>query len=311
MTPTHEMDISWTVLRRITKDWQGDKAELAEVTPLSGGCVNTTLCITTKDGQKAVLKICAHRVNMAYAHEAFQLECLRALGLPVPVVYLWKVGSLDDPYSYLLMEHMDGINLAQARHACTPEEFEHLQSHLADLVLAIHDQTSSAYGRVRSDAPRVENWASFFREIYDAMLHDVSKSNLLTTRCRKHLQKIHEKLERVLINLDQPRLVHGDLWATNLLAKRNSDGHWHISAILDPNCKYADPEIELAYLELFHTAAPAFFKAYQRRRKLSPEYHHLRKPVYQLYSLVNHVHVFGQEYVKPLTEAVERVSAVV
>jgi hypothetical protein len=30
-----------------------------------------------------------------------------------------------------------------------------------------------------------------------------------------------------------------------------------------------------------------------------------------MYSLVNHVHLFGREYVKPLTEAVDRVSALV
>jgi fructosamine-3-kinase len=311
MTPAHEMDISWTVLRRITKDWQGDRAELAEVTPLTGGCVNTTLCLKTKDGEQAVLKICAHRVNLAFAHEAFQLERLRALGLPVPVVYQWKVGSLDDPYSYILMEHMAGVSLAQARRSCTPEEFEHLQAHLAELVLVIHEQTSDSYGRLRSDAPRQENWPSFFREIYDSMLQDVSKSSLLPPRCRKHLHKIHDRLDRILVNLDQPRLVHGDLWATNLLANLNGDGRWHITAILDPNCKYAHAEIELAYLELFHTATPAFFKAYQRRHKLAPEYHQLRKPLYQLYSLVNHVHLFGQEYVKPLVDAVDRVSAVV
>ena len=43
---------------------------------------------------------------------------------------------------------------------------------------------------------------------------------------------------------------------------------------------------------------------------MPPEYHQLRKPLYQLYSLVNHVYLFGQEYVKPLTAAVERVSHV-
>src|SRR5579862_773299 len=137
MTPAHEIDISWTVLRRIVKDWAGDSAELTEVRPLVGGCVNTTLSLKTKDGQTAVLKICAHRVNQAYAHEAFQLELLRSIGLPVPQVYVWKIGSLDDPFSYILMEHIDGVSLANARHSCSPEAFDYLQEHLAELVLAM------------------------------------------------------------------------------------------------------------------------------------------------------------------------------
>ncbi len=311
MSPAHEIDISWTVLRRIVKEWAGDSAELTEVRPLVGGCVNTTLSLKTKDGQTAVLKICAHRVNHAYAHEVFQLELLRKIGLPAPVVYAWKIGSLDDPYSYILMEHLDGVSLGEAKRNCSAEEFDHLQLHLAELVLAMHQQTAQGYGRVRSDAAHCEKWPVFFREVYEPMLRDVAKSPMVPVKCRKHLQRIHDKLDRVLVDVDQPRLVHWDMWSTNLLAKRNGDGRWHISGVLDPNCKYAHAEAELAYMELFHTATPSFFKAYQRHHKLEPQYHQVRKAVYQLYALVNHVHVFGQEYVGPLIAAEQRVSAVV
>lgn len=311
MTPAHEADISWQVLRRIVKEWDGESAELAEVAPLFGGNVNTTLELTTKDGHKAVLKICAHRVNPAVAHEAFQLELLRNIGLPVPRVYVWRIGSLDDPFSYLLMEHIDGMSFTHARQTCSPSEFDQLQEHLAEIVLTMHEQTAGEFGRVRSDAPKFDQWCAFFRDCYSPMLHDVEKSGVLPPKCRKHLHKIHERLERVLSNVDSPRLVHGDLWATNLLAQPNGDGRWHVTAVLDPNCKYAHAEMELAYLELFHTATPIFFKAYARRHKLPVEYHQLRKPVYQLYWLVNHVHTFGADYVKPLTAAVERVSTLV
>src|SRR5438552_16143087 len=165
MTPAHEVDLSWQVLRRIVKEWAGDAAELEEVRPLVGGCVNTTVGLTTKDGTRAVLKICAHRVNPAFAHEAFQLELLRNVGLPVPQVYVWKIGTLDDPFSYLLMEYVDGVNLTEARHTCSSESFDYLQEHLATLVLAMHDQTADGYGRVRSDAPRHDQWVKFFREV--------------------------------------------------------------------------------------------------------------------------------------------------
>ena len=41
--PVQETDISWQVLRRIVHDWVGAAAELAEVKPLVGGCINTTV----------------------------------------------------------------------------------------------------------------------------------------------------------------------------------------------------------------------------------------------------------------------------
>ena len=37
------------------------------------------------------------------------------------------------------------------------------------------------------------------------------------------------------------------------------------------------------------------------------EYHSVRKHIYQLYELVNHLQLFGAEYLKPLTACLERV----
>jgi len=101
------------------------------------------------------------------------------------------------------------------------------------------------------------------------------------------------------------------VWATNILCKPDENGKWWVTAILDPNCKYAHAEAELAYMDLFHTTTPAFTRAYQQTRKLHPEYHRLRKHIYQLYELINHLNAFGNEYAKPLLGAVEKVTPLV
>ena len=67
-----ENDISWQVLRRIVHDWAGSAAELTEVKPLEGGCINTTLALMTAGGPRAVLKISPHRVNREFLREAEQ-----------------------------------------------------------------------------------------------------------------------------------------------------------------------------------------------------------------------------------------------
>ena len=68
---------------------------------------------------------------------------------------------------------------------------------------------------------------------------------------------------------------------------------------------------ELAYLDLFHTTTPVFTKAYQHDRKLPPEYHQVRKPIYQLYPMINHVHLFGQDYLKQLLAMTDRTASLV
>src|SRR6202021_1381394 len=61
-----DSEISWPVLRRIVQEWAGTSAELAEVSPLDGGCISTTVSLTLADRTRAVLKISAHRVDRSY-----------------------------------------------------------------------------------------------------------------------------------------------------------------------------------------------------------------------------------------------------
>lgn len=307
-------DISWQVLRRIVRRWQGDSAELDEVKSLVGGSVNQTFSLQTSDGSRAVLKISPHRVNRDLERESRQLELLRTLAFPVPQVYLCDIGSLDHPFSYLLMEFCDGISLAEARMRCSGEAFDRLQERLAEMVAALHDQKSGHYGRVAStngQSTTYTSWPAFYRAVYDSIWHEAERSPLLPSKCRKPIHKVHERLDRLLAHSDCPRLVHWDIWDTNVLVAPDEKGEWRITALLDPNCRFAHAEAEIAYMELFHTITPAFMKAYRARHKLPPEYHAVRKPIYQLYPLLHHLTLFGHDYVKPLQSAVHRLRAIV
>ncbi len=306
------LDISWQVLRGIVQDWAGPAAELEEVQPLHGGFVNTTVALRCRGGERAVLKITPHRVDRSHAEEECQLAALRAAGVPVPRVYGCVIGTLDHPFSYILMEHVDGVDLAEAKRRCPPDAFDALQAELAEIVRRLHGHTGTHYGRVSPSEPtRYESWPSCYRAIFDPIWHDVEKSGLLPPKCRKTVAKVHERLDRLLAHDDCPRLVHWDLWATNVLARPDADGRWHVAALLDPACKYAHCEAELAYMELFHTVNGAFLRAYQGSQRLTSDYHRIRKPVYQLYAMLNHLHCFGQEYVKPAIGAIERAAVVV
>jgi fructosamine-3-kinase len=309
---SQDAEISWQMLRRIVHDWVGAAAELAEVRPLEGGSISSTIALTTKAGDRAVLKISPHRVNRQYLAEAYQLNILRTIGVPTPQVYASKVGDLDDPVSYLLLEFVDGVDLAQARKQCADDDFDRLQCHLADVVLAMHNNTHETYTRV-TDGDREEfaAWPAFYRKVYDPHWHECEKTGNLPVKIRKTIAKIHERLERLIAHDDCPRLVHWDVWSSNVLCKPDEHGRWWVSGLLDPNCKYAHAEAEIAYMDLFHTITPAFLRAYQQVRKLHPDYHRVRKQIYQLYELINHLNAFGPEYLKPTIAAVEKLGAVV
>lgn len=307
-----DSDISWQLLRGIVRDWAGTSAELAEVTPLHGGAIHTTLAITTKDAAKAVLKITPHRVDRGYLDESHQLALLKSLGVPVPDVYACHLGSLDSPNSYILLQFVDGVCLNDAKRRCTHDEFDQVQTHLAELVLKIHACRSPNYARVSThDAQPHDAWPAFYRRLYDPIWAEAEKIPQLPVKSKRLIAKVHDRLDRLIAHDDCPRLTHWDLWSGNLVIRPDPAGRWRVSALLDPNCKFAHAEAELAYMDLFNTSTSAFTKAYQHERKLPPDYHRVRKPIYQLYPLINDVTLHGDQYIKPLLAQLEKLSAIV
>jgi fructosamine-3-kinase len=310
--PSQDGDISWQLLRRIVQDWAGTTAELAEVIPLDGGCISTTLKLELADQNQAVLKISPHRVDRSYEEESYQLDLLRQMGLPTPHVYAQHTGTLDEPFSYILLEFVEGVDLGMARRKCDAAEFDRLQEELGVLIAHLHEQTSQSYSRLTPHAPaQFDKWSTFFRDVFDPVWREAEQCGLLSVKQRKLVGKIHDRLDQLLVHGDQPRLVHWDIWSSNVLAEPDASGAWHVAAILDPCCKFAHAEVELAYVDLFKTGTSAFFKAYQRTHRLTDSYHRLRKPIYQLYFLLNHLQLFGAEYLTRTTAAIDSVAAII
>lgn len=293
---TSEIDVSWEVLRRIAREVAGSAAEVAEVRPLSGGSVSTTVAITLADGGRFVLKLSPHRVDRSYPREAAQLDLFRSIGLPVPNVIHCKLASLDDPLSYLALEYVDATDLGRARAHCSQEEFDALQADLADKVLTLHRKTGDGYRRLcEDDATPAPSWPAFFESAYAGSWTEVERSPLTTNATRKKFGRIHAALPKLLAHNDAPRLVHDDLWASNILCRKTPEG-WRVAALIDPHAKYAHHECELAYLELFGTVTPAFLKRYKSHLRPSDAYHTHRKQTYQLFFLMDHAAYFGGHY---------------
>lgn len=307
-------DISWQVLRQIACDWLGNSAELDEVKSLTGGSVCETLALHTTAGERAVLKVSTHRVNLELQREAHQLGLLRMLGVPAPEVYICHVGTLDRPFSYVLMEFRDGVMLGEAKQRCSADEFDRVQEQLAEIVSKLHDHIETSYSRVglmNGSARSFEHWPAFYRSVYDTVAQEADKCAALPVKCRKTIHKVHDRLDTLIAHDDCPRLLHWDLWSNNVLAHCDTSGQWNISGLLDPNCRYAHNEVELAYLELFNTVTPAFMRAYRARHPLPAEYHQFRRPIYQLYFLLDHLSFFGNDYAGRVLQAVDKVAALV
>ena len=88
-----------------------------------------------------------------------------------------------------------------------------------------------------------------------------------------------------------PSLIHGDLWGGNLAYSKSGE-----PIIFDPALYYGDREAEIAMTELFGGFGSAFYAAYQSHSPL-PDGYRLRRELYNLYHMLNHLNLFGGGYV--------------
>lgn len=94
-------------------------------------------------------------------------------------------------------------------------------------------------------------------------------------------------------------LLHGDLWSGN--AAQCADG---TAVIFDPACYYGDRETDIAMAELFGGFPGSFYAAYRAAWPLDPGYE-VRKPLYNLYHILNHYNLFGGAYLGQAQRMIE------
>jgi fructosamine-3-kinase len=100
----------------------------------------------------------------------------------------------------------------------------------------------------------------------------------------------------------QASLLHGDLWGGN---------HGQLAddtpVVFDPASYYGDRETDLAMTELFGGFSGEFYSAYQNSWPLDPGYDR-RKPLYQLYHILNHANLFGGGYINQSLNLIKRLT---
>lgn len=135
------------------------------------------------------------------------------------------------------------------------------------------------------------SWPHFFG---DRRLRPQLELALKNGMDRSLLAKGHAVIDRIgglfIDYRPAPSLLHGDLWSGNVAQTR--DG---VPVIFDPACYYGDREADVAMTELFGGFPISFHAAYRAAWPLDSGYES-RKPLYNLYHILNHFNLFGSAY---------------
>ncbi|MBS3964362.1 MAG: fructosamine kinase family protein [Methylomonas sp.] len=158
----------------------------------------------------------------------------------------------------------------------------------------------NAIGSTPQHNDRSNDWLAFWQTIRLGKQLQFAAHNGFTGTLQRNGEKLLGVLPLFFSGyLPHPSLLHGDLWAGNAAA--DSQGN---PVIYDPACYYGDREADLAMTELFGGFSADFKAAYHDNYPVDPGYT-VRKTLYNLYHILNHLNLFGGGYLRQAEQMIE------
>ncbi len=180
----------------------------------------------------------------------------------------------------------------------------------AQHIAALHSVTAKTYG-FKDDTfigslPQINtistNWIDFFRDNrLLAMAQSCVNTGRIEASLMQRIEGLAAKLPDIIPNNPTGSLLHGDLWAGNMLFKDSE-----IAGFIDPAISYGHKEMDLAFIDLMGGLNITFWDNYSDHSVIDAGFHEERKFIYQLWPLLVHVRLFGGGYVNDISNILER-----
>jgi protein-ribulosamine 3-kinase len=257
------------------------------------GALHATARVTHPDGQSYFLKYAAGADALPRLRSESEgldlLESARALRLPGQRALL----HLPAKGSGLLMAWIEASHPDRRAWVKLGRGLAALHRISRPVFGAWPDNVIGTLPQSNRDHP---DWAAFYaRERLWPRLEQGLAQGLLDPSDADALERLCHRLPEICPP-EAPALLHGDLWAGNVLFDLEGE-----PILIDPAVSFGHREMDLAMSRLFGGFDPAFYAAYQEAWPTVADLER-RLPVYQLYYLLVHVNLFGRSYVPAVRE---------
>ncbi|KAA3629195.1 MAG: fructosamine kinase family protein [Proteobacteria bacterium] len=276
----------------------GHPCTLANPRSIGGGCINSAYAVDAGERRFFVKINRAQRLAMFEAELAglAELAATQTVRVPAPIC----AGTSGD-HAFLAMEflQLDGNGRGSA---------ERLGHQLA----ALHRSSSDCFGWQRDNTigstPQINtpstDWIDFWREHRLGYQLRLAARNGSGARLIDRGNRLKELVPGLFADYaPQPSLLHGDLWGGNWATTAGGE-----PVLFDPAVYFGDRETDLAMTELFGGFPPTFYAAYKSSWPLDSGYS-VRKQLYNLYHVLNHLNLFGGGYQRQAETLIERLTA--
>ena len=294
------MNDVWEAIATAISEVTGEPFTLQRTESVSGGCINDT--VIAHGGQtKFFVKLnSAARLSMFEAEAAGLDEIIASQSIRAPQPLAWGAAT---GRAWLVLECLDLGG--QRSHGAMAK--------LGEQLAVMHRTTQSCFGWYRDNTigatPQInaycDNWVEFWCQ-------QRLQYQLVLAARHGYRGRLQQRGETLLVDAcpallhehtPAASLLHGDLWSGNYVVC--SDG---MPAILDPAVYYGDRETDLAMTELFGGFGSDFYRAYHDTWPLDPGYE-VRKTLYNLYHILNHLNLFGGGYASQAEHMIDSILA--
>lgn len=265
---------------------------------VGGGCISNATRIQSAEGD-FFLKWSNGEAAQTFPAEAASLSALRAAQstIMIPEAILARDASDGSP-GVLLMNWIESGSKGR-------DFWDLFGGGLAQM----HRSTSAQYGfgepnfigRILQENTWVDSWVTFFQQHrLEPQVAQARLNRRWESEWDEPLNSLYARLADVLPATPEASILHGDLWGGNYMVDEGGG-----PVLIDPAAYYGHREADIAMTELFGGFDPAFYDAYRDGWPLENGYEE-RRPIYNLYHLINHLNHFGSGYSDSIARILRR-----
>ncbi len=295
-------EITKTTLLEQIQNLYGEDTRIIERRPVSGGDINETYVLELSNRKKAFLKTNRGKTDDFFEAEAAGLKAIAATNT-IRTAKVLACGR-DGADVFLLFDYIK----SGSRSADFWEVFGHglADMHKADTTAFVPNGRfgflmNNYIGATRQINTPCDSWIDFYRK-YRLEVQFRMADHCFDDIQRKRISSLLDRLDTLLIEPEQPSLLHGDLWSGNFMVTDEGG-----PVLIDPAVYVGHPEADLAMTELFGGFHDAFYSSYENKNPLQPGYAD-RRDLYHLYQLLNHLNLFGGSYYSSVVRILNRYS---
>lgn len=238
-------------IRRLVERNFGSQVVLDTITPLDNGMMNSVYLLsfreTVRGCKEMVLKLSFGKDADVLSYEAqimrAEVEVYQKLerkDIPIPKLICYDFSQRIIECDCFFTSKIDGVLWSDVQKEIRLDNLERLKKELGRYNAVIHSVKNDCFGYIKEDrAWCFDTWSSAFGFMMDKIMEDGRKRgyDLPYESIRQTLNGYKDVLDEV----KEPRLVDFDLWAGNVLL-RKEEGEYRISGIIDfERAYFGDP----------------------------------------------------------------------